>query len=177
MSKERGRFVESLKIIAAMTGIAVACGLLHDLFSSAVCTEYFTDHHPKIIESRNWLAMALLWGVIATWWVGFFGGVWLAVCSQVGKSQPLPFEAVMKRAVKATVIVLGLAPITWIAIYMFGSQFVGMEASSNDVTELDVRLMASGIMHAQSYFLAGLFFLFMGLMMVWDRTRAVETEK
>ena len=151
-----------------MTLLAVAFGLLHDLFSSAMCKEYFTVHHPKIIESDHWLAMALLWGVIATWWVGTVGGAFLAVCTQVGRAPAVDAGTVVSLAAKCAAAVLLLAPLTWLAVYAFGLNVLKSNHGTR-TTEHDVRLMASAIMHAQSYLLSALVFLVLGAWFVYKR--------
>lgn len=158
------------KIVWSMTLLAIAFGVLHDLFSAAVCKEYFTVHHPKLIESDHWLAMAFLWGFMATWWVGTLGGIWLAWCTQVGRAAPIPFKRTMRAAVIAAGSVLVLAPLTWFAIYRFG-QMVIARNPNDPPAELDVRAFASGVMHMQSYTLAFAAFAVIGVAFVFKRYR------
>lgn len=144
-----------------MTALAVVFGVLHDLFSAAVCTEYFTEAHPKLIESKSWLAMAFLWGFLATFWVGAIGGVWLAVCTQVGSAPPIEFFRIIRAAAIGAGVVLLLAPVTWYSLYAFDGGVY--------VPELERRLGASLAMHNQSYLLAAVVFLGIGLAFVFKR--------
>lgn len=157
------RRVTALKIIGSMALVAVGFGVLHDLFSAAVCTEYFTDEHPRIIASRHWLAMAILWGILATWWVGVFGGVWLSFCTQVGSAEAIELRRVVRAAVIGAAIVLVLAPVTWLAVY-WGDSDVATE-------DVDRRIGASLAMHTQSYFLAAVVFFVIGIAFVVKRYR------
>ncbi len=78
-----------LAIILACTALAVGYGILHDLVTAHVCVEYFTIAHPTVIPSENPVALALIWGVIATWWVGFSLGFGLALASRSGSRPTL----------------------------------------------------------------------------------------
>jgi hypothetical protein len=157
------RRTTSLKIIGAMVLVAIAFGVLHDLFSAAVCTEYFTDAHPKIIESRHWLAMALLWGVIATWWAGLFGGLWLSICTQVGSAEAVELRLIVRAALIGAAIILVPAPVTWLWAYR-------REGGGGEI-DLGPRLEASLAMHTQSYFLAAVVFFAIGVAFVVKRYR------
>lgn len=44
--------------------------------------EYLTIGHPRIIETSSPTLLALVWGVVATWWVGLPLGALLAVCAR-----------------------------------------------------------------------------------------------
>ena len=159
-----GAAPNDFKIIGAMTLLAITFGILHDLFSAAVCVEYFTEQHPRLIESEHWLVMAFLWGIVATWWVGFMGGVWLAICTQVGSAKPLSVWRVMRACNIGAVIVLVLAPMRWFLVYKTDGGVA--------VPDLDTRLGASEAMHAQSYILATLVFVALGIEFVAIRYRS-----
>jgi hypothetical protein len=89
--------VEGLKITIGCIGGAIIFGIAYDLATAHYYTPYFTHFHPKLIESQSPLAMALLWGVIATWWVGLFAGIVLSIASQVGSKPPLSSSLVLRR--------------------------------------------------------------------------------
>jgi hypothetical protein len=86
----RGRQMnESVKIVLLSILASVVYGILHDLVTAHVCVEYFTVFHPRIIASQDPNAMALLWGVIATWWMGLIFGLILAGAPRMGQSPKL----------------------------------------------------------------------------------------
>ena len=58
-----------VKIVLSTLFSAISYGIIHDMITAHFCVEYFTIGHPKIIESESPVLLALLWGVIATWWV------------------------------------------------------------------------------------------------------------
>jgi hypothetical protein len=84
----------SLKIICSAIGLAIAYGIVHDLITAHLCVEYFTIGHPKVIESESPLSLALLWGVIASWWMGLLMGLLLAGYTQLGRRPKLPFREI-----------------------------------------------------------------------------------
>ncbi len=70
-----------LAIVAMGIGSAVVNGVVHDQVTVRVCLEYFTIGHPRVFstESPTWLALG--WGIIASGWVGFLLGVFVALTS------------------------------------------------------------------------------------------------
>jgi hypothetical protein len=81
--------IESLKIIGLGVVAAIAYGIAHDNVTARVCVEYFTIGHPRIFGTESPTLLALGWGVLATWWVGFGLGVYLALVSRVGRKPKL----------------------------------------------------------------------------------------
>src|SRR5258708_20721897 len=49
-----------------------------------ICVESFTVFHPPVFPTGNPTLLALGWGVIATWWLGAFLGVVLAISARIG---------------------------------------------------------------------------------------------
>ena len=74
-----------LKIVLLSILAAISLGIPHDLITAHLCLEYFTVAHPFIFPSNKPVVTALLWGVIATWWVGLILGVGLAIAARAGK--------------------------------------------------------------------------------------------
>jgi len=77
--------LEFIKIWLLCIGAAIAYGIVHDQFTARICVEYFTVYHPPVLQTTDPTLLALGWGVIATWWVGFLLGLPLALLSRVGK--------------------------------------------------------------------------------------------
>lgn len=82
-------FSPGLRIVALGLGAAVGYGVIHDQITARVCIEYFTVGHPRLIESESPTILGLLWGVVATWWVGLPLGVLLALAARAGRWPPL----------------------------------------------------------------------------------------
>ena len=72
------------KIVVLSILACIIYGIIHDQITARICVEYFTIGHPKIIDSNDPTILALVWGVIATWWVGVLLGVPLAIVARVG---------------------------------------------------------------------------------------------
>ena len=99
--------MESARIVALAVIAAVTYGILQDLVTTRVCIEYFTIGHPRIIASESPLALAFLWGTIATWWVGLpLGGV-LALSSRIGARPKLSWRHLL-RPLATTMAVVGI---------------------------------------------------------------------
>jgi hypothetical protein len=85
---------EALKIVGFCILASVVYGVLHDQVTARICVEYFTDFHPIIIDTRDPFVLALVWGVIATWWVGLILGILLAASAQAGTWEKLSLSQV-----------------------------------------------------------------------------------
>ena len=63
-----------LQIVLTCTGAAILYGILHDLVTVHVSLEYFTIGHPDV-GTQDRIPLALIWGVLATWWAGAIIGL------------------------------------------------------------------------------------------------------
>ena len=73
-----------LAIVVLSVISCIIYGIFHDQITARICIEYFTVFHPVVIASQDLTAIGLVWGVLATWWVGVILGVPLATVSRVG---------------------------------------------------------------------------------------------
>lgn len=73
-----------LKIVLLGLAAAIGYGIVHDQVTARVCVEYFTVGHPRIIASESPTLLGLVWGVVATWWVGLPLGIALAFAARAG---------------------------------------------------------------------------------------------
>ena len=71
-------------IILLCVDAAILYGILHDQVTARICIEYFTIGHPPMFGTDNPTVLAIAWGILATWWVGFLLGVPLALAARVG---------------------------------------------------------------------------------------------
>jgi predicted secreted protein len=74
-----------LQIILLCITAAVGYGIIHDQVTARVCVEYFTIGHPPIFATADPTLLGVGWGIIATWWVGLFLGIPLAIAARFGK--------------------------------------------------------------------------------------------
>jgi hypothetical protein len=77
--------MEFVKIVLLSIVAAICYGILHDQVTARICVEYFTVFHPPVFHTINPTLLGLCWGVIATWWVGAFLGVILAITARAGQ--------------------------------------------------------------------------------------------
>jgi hypothetical protein len=91
----------SLKIILLGLVAAVAYGIVHDQVTARICVEYFTVGHPRIIDSDSPTLLGLVWGIVATWWVGLPLGTLLALAARAG-----PWPQLEARDLRTSVLVL-----------------------------------------------------------------------
>lgn len=103
------------KIVLLSLAAAIAYGLVHDQITAHLCVEYFTIGHPKIIESEDPTMLALLWGVIATWWAGLIIGIPLALAARMGSWPKLTAQQLVP-SVLTVLAVMALVAATWGAI-------------------------------------------------------------
>jgi hypothetical protein len=76
--------MQVVAIIALCILTAVVYGVLHDQVTARVCVEYFTIGHPPVFPTDSPTLLGLGWGILATWWVGLFLGVGLALAARAG---------------------------------------------------------------------------------------------
>ena len=79
--------MQSCKIVLTCVFAAVLYGIIHDQFTAHICVEYFSVFHPPVFSTTSPALLALGWGVIATWWMGAFLGVLLAIAARAGSRQ------------------------------------------------------------------------------------------
>jgi len=91
----------ALRTIFDCVWIACLLGIALDLVTANVAVEYFTVHHPKVVESKSPFVMALVWGIGAAWWFGAIAGGVLAAVNSRRKSpvSPKVLRAFMIRTV------------------------------------------------------------------------------
>jgi len=88
--------MESIKIIVFSILAAITYGIIHDQITAHICVEYFTIGHARVIQSESPFILALVWGVIATWWVGLSLGILLAFSLRTGKYPKLTYKDLKK---------------------------------------------------------------------------------
>jgi hypothetical protein len=101
--------VESLKIVFLCIVAAIFYGTVHDQITARVCLEYFTVFHPPVFATQSPTLLAFGWGAIATWWVGAFLGVGLAIAARAGTKPKLSAASVSRPVGKLLIIMAGFA--------------------------------------------------------------------
>lgn len=62
----------------------VTYGIIHDQITARICIEYFTIGHPQIVPTEDPTILGIVWGIVASWWVGVILGVPLATSARIG---------------------------------------------------------------------------------------------
>lgn len=143
-----------LKTIWVIVIISIFYGILHDLVTANICVEYFTIGHPKIIQSESPFLLALLWGVIATWWVALPMGLIIALNNELGSRIKLEFSEILKLIVKLIFVMFGIAIIAGITGYILAEceiiYLVPRLANKIEISKHS-RFLAVGWAHVSSY--------------------------
>ena len=116
--------IESLKIVLFCVAAAICYGIVHDQFTARICIEYFTIFHPPIFGTQSPTLLGIGWGVIATWWVGAFLGVILAIAARAG-SRPKLTAITLLRPIAKLLLTM--------AICATLSGFLGFALSENNI--------------------------------------------
>ncbi len=101
---------------------AITYGVIHDQITVRICLEYFTVFHELPFESDSPTVIALLMGILATWWVGLPLGVGLMLASRAG-SLPKRSAISLIRPLATLLVLMGIgAAVAGFAGYHFASK-------------------------------------------------------
>ena len=137
-----------IKIVLLSVLAAVSYGIVMDQITARVCVEYFLIGHPVIVETESPTLLALLWGVIATWWMGVLLGVPLALATRVGRWPKCSPGAL----VRPILILLGIMAVTSLL-----AGLVGYSLSKNAKVSLVDPLWSAVALDRHDVFLADAF--------------------
>ena len=113
---------QGLYIVLLSIAAAVIYGILHDQITARICVEYFTVGHPPIFHTANPTLLGIGWGIVATWWVGLFLGIPLAIAARAGR-RPKRAAASLLRPLATLLVVCGLvATVAGVVGYLGASQ-------------------------------------------------------
>lgn len=158
--------VKAFAIVASCTSAAIVYGIVHDQVTARICVEYFTIGHPRVIASESPTALGLVWGVLATWWVGaILGWIWL-MAARLGPRPKVEPAALLKPLLFVMVLC---------ALAAFFVGVLGHELAVNHIVVLQgelaravpadrhVRFITCLWAHGASYFAAALGGLFVAV--------------
>jgi hypothetical protein len=175
-AKEGWSLVQSFGIVLMCILAAVVYGIAHDQVTARVCVEYFTVGHPLILPTEDPTLLGLIWGVVATWWVGLLLGVPLAVVARAG-SRPKRSVGSLVRPVALLLLVMAAcalaAGVTGWTLARTGAIYLVDPIASVLPGERHAPFLADAWAHSASY-LAGMAGGVVVLVLVWrSRARAV----
>lgn len=150
LEKSESRLKGFVAFVGFCIAAAVVYGIAHDLVTAHVEKSYFLPpHHPDVIGDQGSIALALLWGVIATWWAGLILGCIIALANILGKAHPLPWRRIRKYVTIGLGCVYTVAMLLLIGILIFGNMIPMAQRSAT--FEVDRRLIAVATAHGWSY--------------------------
>lgn len=129
-------------LAACLLGIAV------DLVTAHVAVEYFTVHHPHLIDSQEPLPIAFAWGVAASWWFGAIAGGVLLVARRF-LTNPPPDRWILGKVGIACASIWAMMMLVLLSIYAFAGLIPANQRRPS--FEHDRRLMAVAIAHMGEY--------------------------
>ena len=171
--------VEFAKIVLLSVVAAVGYGIVHDQVTARVCIEYFTVFHPPVFHTNNPTLLGLGWGIIATWWMGAFLGVLLAIAARAGGGPKFTARMLGRPVLKLLGMMLVSAAIFGCAGYILASR--GAIAPPNLVSEMLApasypAFMADWWAHITSYAVGGVGGLILCVLIFLRRATIVGTK-
>ncbi len=111
--------MQAVRIVVLSVLACVLYGMIHDQITARICVEYFTVGHRRVIQSQDPTLLGIVWGVLATWWVGLFLGIPLAAFARLGP-RPKRTAASLVRPIAVLMVVTAWAAVviglvTWLA--------------------------------------------------------------
>lgn len=143
-TKQAVRFVATVVVLTCLFGIAL------DLVTAHVWIDYFTIHHPRVVESESPIVMAIVWGVGASWW---FGAIAAAILWWFNRRRPNPLPAGM--LIRWIVRAMAALWLTMIAILGIIYAMIGLLPMDirRPTFALDRRAMSVALTHQTEYVL------------------------
>jgi hypothetical protein len=137
-------FTLHVMLLTCLLGIAI------DAVTANVAVEYFTVHHPHVVNSDSPWVMAIVWGVGASWWFALIAALLLWWVNS-RRTQPLPRRRILRMVIPALVFIW-LTMITGSVYTVAG--FIPVQQRRPSF-ESDRRLMSVALAHATEYALGG----------------------
>ena len=88
--------MQILKIVVGCMVAAVLYGVVHDQITARIYLPYFTVFHPPVFHTQSPTLQGLGWGIIATWWMGAFLGMLLAIACRAGSLPQLTLANIIR---------------------------------------------------------------------------------
>jgi hypothetical protein len=148
--------MQALAIIVLSILAAVRYGIVHDQVTARVCIEYFTIGHQQIfaVPVTSPTIIGIVWGVLATWWVGLGLGIPLAVAARAGNRPKKSAGDLVRPLFWLTMITGSLALCAGVAGYIAASRFwVALHGplAARVPEQMHARFIADLFAHNMSY--------------------------
>jgi hypothetical protein len=150
-----------LVIALGSTGLACLLGICLDLITANVAVEYFSVHHPRIVPAENPWALAVVWGVAASWWFGAIAGVIVAAINH-RRQHPLEAMRILKWTFIACIVIWLMMIGILLSVLAITSRIPLDERPAT--FEHDRRLIAVAVTHQFEYILGAVALLVIAIM-------------
>jgi len=170
--------MESIKIIVFSVLAAITYGIIHDQITAHICVEYFTIGHVRVIQSESPFILALVWGFIATWWVGLSLGLLLAFSSRVGKYPKLTYKDLKEPMLTLLIFMFCIAFIVGVIGFTtskLGIFFLVRRLATRVPEEQHSLFLTAGWAHSASY-LAGIAGGIILCIKTWNKRKKIRTK-
>lgn len=107
--------MQSFRIVGLCILAAIVYGIVHDQFTARVCVEYFSVFHPPVFPTNSPTLLAIGWGIVATWWMGAFIGLFLAVAARAGSRKKIEAIELLRPISMLLIVMAALAAIAGVA--------------------------------------------------------------
>ena len=142
---------EGALFVAEVVGMSCLLGIAIDLVTANVAVEYFTVHHPHVVDSDSPWVMALVWGIGASWWCGLILAPMLWWVN-MRRGTPLPARRLLLMVAQAMGLIWLIMMSVMVGVYVLAGMIPLHQRQAS--FESDRRLMAVAMAHMGEYLLA-----------------------
>jgi len=159
---------KALRVVVETTLCSCALGIAMDLVTANVAVDYFAIHHPHVVDSRSPWVLALVWGVLASWWFGAIAGGLLCAILLVRRT-PIPVRRIRSLVVRACGILWLIFMAMLAGWYVVISLLPIPRRSDFDYNR---RIMAVALTHMTEYVLGAIVFAVILVTLLRESKRA-----
>jgi hypothetical protein len=149
-----------LTIVFGSVGLACLLGICLDLVTANVAVEYFSVHHPRIVETERPWVLAIIWGIGASWWFGAISGVVVGTINH-GRQEPLSPRQILKWSAIACFVLWLIMMAILLSVLAFANTIP--EEQRRPTFDYDRRIMAVAMAHQFEYLLAAMALLIIAI--------------
>ncbi len=142
-----------LTTVLGSVGLACLLGICLDVVTANVAVEYFTVHHPRIVETERPSLLAIVWGIGASWWFGAISGVIVGAINHRREEPLQPIRILRWSAIACFVLWLIMIAIL-ISVLAFANTIP--EEIRRPTFDYDRRIMSVAMAHQFEYILAAI---------------------